>query len=53
MSEDGGAPVVEPPTRCPCGHPICDDYRCINGRIYGPCESEFCGGVCDDNYGRC
>jgi len=26
---------------------------CLNGRIYRPCDSEFCGGVCDDTYGYC
>lgn len=30
-----------------------DVYLCINGRIYGPCSSEECDGVCDDTYGRC
>lgn len=39
-------------TACPCGHPL-GDYMCLNGRIYGPCESEFCGGVCDDTFGTC
>jgi len=38
---------VPPPVRCPCGHQICDDYRCIAGGIYGPCEHELCGGVCE------
>ena len=38
---------------CPCGHPMNDVYLCINGRIYGPCSSEECNGVCDDTYGRC
>lgn len=35
------------PVHCPCGHPIGEDYLCIEGRIYGPCDSEFCGGICD------
>jgi len=30
-----------------------DLYRCIELRIYGPCSSEFCGGVCDDTWGTC
>ncbi len=30
-----------------------DDYACLNGRIYGPCDSEFCNGVCDDTWGTC
>jgi hypothetical protein len=38
---------------CPCGHPLNDAYRCLNGRIYGPCSSEDCDGVCDDTWGTC
>lgn len=42
--------AVDPdaPTRCPCGHPMGDYYLCINGVIYGPCDHENCGGVCED-----
>lgn len=40
-------------TWCPCGHWTGGDYMCLNGRIYGPCDSEFCGGVCDDTHGTC
>jgi hypothetical protein len=40
------------PSACPCGHPICDDYRCIEGWIYGPCPQETCGGVCE-SAGQC
>lgn len=35
---------------CPCGHG--EDDLCLNGLIYGPCGSEYCGGGCDD-IGRC
>lgn len=35
------------PARCPCGHPMGDDYRCISGWVYGPCDHELCGGVCE------
>ena len=24
-----------------------DMWRCIDGRVYGPCSSEQCGGVCE------
>lgn len=34
-------------TQCPCGHPIGELYLCIGGRIYGPCDHEYCGGVCE------
>lgn len=40
------------PARCPCGHDIGDEYLCIEGRIYGPCGHEDCGGVCE-YYGEC
>ncbi|MET9222339.1 hypothetical protein ABZX65_26745 [Streptomyces sp. NPDC003300] len=43
---------VPPPAQCPCGHPICDDYRCIAGWIYGPCGHDNCGGVCE-SHGEC
>lgn len=29
-----------------------DDYACIAGIVYGPCESDHCGGVCE-NVGSC
>ena len=32
---------------CPCGHGHPDLYRCIAGRVYGPCDDENCGGVCE------
>jgi hypothetical protein len=38
---------------CPCGHPLGGYYICLNGRIYGPCSDENCGGTCDDTHGRC
>lgn len=44
--------AVARPTVCPCGHPVGDEYLCIEGRIYGPCDSEHCGGVCED-HGDC
>lgn len=40
-------------TRCPCGHALDSDLRCLNGRIYGPCESEHCDGPCTDTHGYC
>lgn len=45
-------------SRCPCGHDLDadgapDEYMCLNGRIYGPCGSDVCNGVCDDTYGFC
>lgn len=27
-------------------------WMCIDGSLYGPCESELCGGVCE-LYGSC
>jgi hypothetical protein len=34
-------------TRCPCGHDAFDgEWRCVNGRVYGPCEDPFGSGVC-------
>ena len=27
-------------------------FMCIDGYVYGPCESELCGGVCE-LYGTC
>lgn len=44
---------TEDPGRCACGHDNSGWYMCLNGRIYGPCESEFCDGVCDDTWGTC
>jgi hypothetical protein len=44
---------VPKPTRCPCGHSMDSDLRCLNGRIYGPCDSEHCDGPCTDTYGYC
>lgn len=32
---------------CPCGHPLNENYRCIAGWYYGPCEHPDCGGVCE------
>ncbi|MFC1418541.1 hypothetical protein [Streptacidiphilus cavernicola] len=32
---------------CPCGHGHPDLYQCIGGWIYGPCDHEDCGGVCE------
>ena len=32
---------------CPC-HVNDGFYMCINGAVYGPCESEVCGGICID-----
>jgi hypothetical protein len=40
------------PERCPCGHSVGDDYRCIEGSVYGPCDHEGCGGVCE-YHGEC
>lgn len=40
-------------SRCPCGHAVDSDLRCLNGRIYGPCDSPHCDGPCTDTYGRC
>jgi hypothetical protein len=37
---------------CPCGH-VVGDLRCLNGRIYGPCDSPHCDGPCMDTYGVC
>lgn len=37
------------PAWCPCGHPMDDDYLCIDRYIYGPCTSDYCGGVCEIN----
>lgn len=37
---------------CPCGHTVGDMERCIDGRLYGPCSSPDCGGVCEF-YGSC
>lgn len=28
-------------------HPEWEDTGCLDGEVYGPCESEFCGGLCD------
>jgi hypothetical protein len=42
-----GVPRAE---HCPCGHTV-GDLRCLNGRIYGPCD--YCDGPCMDTYGRC
>lgn len=39
--------------RCPCGHAVDSGRACLNGRIYGPCESEHCDGPCTDTYGFC
>lgn len=44
---------VPAPRRCPCGHDMDSDLRCLNGRIYGPCNSEHCDGPCTDTYGFC
>lgn len=27
-----------------------DWYMCIGGVVYGPCTSEWCGGVCEAAY---
>lgn len=40
-------------THCPCGHPMDGEWRCLNSRVYGPCESPDCYGVCADIYGGC
>lgn len=36
---------------CACGHNG-DWTACINGFVYGPCEDENCGGVCETT-GEC
>ena len=41
------------PTVCPCGHDLSGYYMCINGLVYGPCENEYCGGVCEANGPDC
>lgn len=41
------------PRWCGCGHWTGGDYRCLNGRIYGPCGGDNCTGVCDDTNGTC
>lgn len=41
------------PGRCPCGHRLDSDRACMNGRIYGPCDSPHCDGPCTDTYGHC
>lgn len=38
---------------CPCGHAMDSDLACLNGRIYGPCDSPHCDGPCTDTYGVC
>lgn len=54
MSDEQSPKPPEPqPDGCPCGHPLNDAYRCLNSRIYGPCSSEDCDGVCDDTWGNC
>lgn len=45
------------------GNPGCEDcdpeyrndtmYMCINGEMYGPCESEYCQGWCEASWYRC
>lgn len=45
------SPEAQPPAGddwCPCGHAVgCEMTRCIAGRVYGPCSSDVCGGVCE------
>lgn len=31
---------------CACGFDV-DWWMCIDGSVYGPCEYEACGGVCE------
>lgn len=41
------AKAIEVVQRCTC--PDIDDdtgYDCVDGRVYGPCESEYCSGSC-------
>jgi hypothetical protein len=33
-------------TDCACGFDS-EQSRCIDGSVYGPCVSEYCGGVCE------
>lgn len=33
--------------RCACGLGSSDIYMCIEGVVYGPCESPECGGYCE------
>lgn len=53
MSDESDRATVKPPTDCPCGHPLGGYYMCIGGAIYGPCEDEYCGGVCEETWGAC
>ncbi len=38
-------------TECLCGLDA-ELWRCIDGTVYGPCGSEYCGGVCE-HVGAC
>jgi len=33
--------------RCPCGLGESDIYMCVEGTVYGPCDSPDCGGYCE------
>lgn len=39
-------------TAAGCECPVNDEYACIRGNVYGPCDSDYCGGVCTLD-GRC
>jgi hypothetical protein len=34
------------PERCPCGLGDSEVEMCIDGEVYGYCESHLCGGYC-------
>ena len=53
MSDTAAEPTGSRSDSCPCGHDLSGYYMCLNGRIYGPCSDENCGGVCDDTHGTC
>lgn len=36
---------MDRPENCTC--PSTDAAGCLDGYVYGFCESEFCGGLCD------
>lgn len=52
-AEQAARTHVCPPKRCPCGHDLDSDRVCLNGRIYGPCDSPHCDGPCTDTHGYC
>lgn len=38
---------LEERTAAGCECPVNDEHACIRGIVYGPCESEYCGGTCE------